>query len=156
MEYAMSKNLRKPLRLDRLTPVGRIQRSSGTRDRRLFRELNKMIDQLRDYGRFDILRALREGEWTPLEIYRLYRAHGANPTAIRLERAAPLTTTIDAWLGQRERQGTLRPTTLQMYRSCLKRVTASAGPAATLLAAGENSPESAGEKVAPPWFWVAG
>ncbi len=52
--------------LDRIIDgVGRIQRSSGTYDHKLFRELNKMIDQLRDYGRLDILRALRDGEWSP-------------------------------------------------------------------------------------------
>jgi integrase len=129
----MSARSKNPLRLDRVvTGVGRIQRSSGTRDRRLFRELHKMIDQLRDYGRTDILRALRDGHWAPLEVYRLYRRAGANPAAIRLERAASLQATIERWLTQREQQGTLRPTTLQMYRSCLRRVTERASPDATL------------------------
>jgi hypothetical protein len=124
---------KKPCRLDRLVAgVGRIQRSTGTRDRKLVRELNKMIDQLRDYGRTDILRAIRDAEWTPREVYVLYRAAGANPTAIRLEHAAELQAAADAWLAQRERLGTLRPTTLQMYRSCLRRVLEGAPPQATL------------------------
>lgn len=71
------KNRTKPFRLDRLVPgVGRIQRSSRTHDRRLFRQLNQMIDQMRDYGQHDILRAMRDGEWAPLEVYRLYRGSG--------------------------------------------------------------------------------
>jgi hypothetical protein len=124
---------KKPLRLDRIVAgAGRIQRSSGTRDRRLFRELNKMIDQLRDYGRTDILGAIRDGEWTPRAVYKLYRVAGANPAAIRLEQAADLQTAIDKWLAQRQRLGTLRPTTLQMYRSCLRRVMEKAQPDATL------------------------
>ncbi len=127
------KNRKKPFRLDRVVAgVGRIQRSSGTHDRRLFRQLNQMIDQMRDYGQHDVLRAIRDGEWTPLEVYRLYRGSGSNPHAVRLERSSDLRTSIDHWLGQRERLGTLRPSTLQMYRSCLRRVTAAAAPAATL------------------------
>ena len=119
------KNRKKPFRLDRVVAgVGRIQRSSGTHDRRLFRQLNQMIDQLRDYGQHDILRAIRDGEWTPLEVHRLYRKGGSNPHAVRLERAADLRTSIDHWLTQRERLGTLRPSTLQMYRSCMRRITA--------------------------------
>ena len=127
------KNRKKPFRLDRVVAgVGRIQRSSGTHDRRLFRQLNQMIDQMRDYGQHDVLRAIRDGEWTPLEVYRLYRGSGSNPHAVRLERSSDLRTSIDHWLEQRERLGTLRPSTLQMYRSCLRRVTAAAAPAATL------------------------
>lgn len=129
----LRKSKKKPLRIDRIVAgIGRIQRSSGTHDRRLLRELNKMIDQLRDYGRLDILRALRDGEWTPLEIYRLYRVAGANPAGIRFEKATDLQAAIDNWLDRREQMGTLRPTTLQMYRSCLRRVMEKAAPGATL------------------------
>ena len=99
----MARFQKKPLRLDRIiASVGRIQRSSGTHDRRLFRQLNQMIDQLRDYGRHDILRAIRDGEWTPLDVYRLYRAHGSNPHGVRLEHAADLQTAIDRWFDQRK------------------------------------------------------
>ena len=74
---AANKKPKKPFRLDRVVAgVGRIQRSSGTHDRRLFRQLNQMIDQMRDYGQHDVLRAIRDGEWTPLEVYRLYRGSG--------------------------------------------------------------------------------
>ena len=115
---------KKPYRLDRVVAgAGRIQRSTGTRDRRLVRELNKMVDQLRDYRRLDILTAIRDGDWSLQEVYERFVASGANPNAIRLERAAPLKTEIKAWFDSRKRLNNLSKTTLQMYDSCMHRIT---------------------------------
>lgn len=61
--------------IDRRTRVGRIAVASGTTHAPTFRRLNEMISTLNETGRDDILRALREGELSPLGVYDAFRSH---------------------------------------------------------------------------------
>lgn len=61
--------------IDRRTRVGRIAVASGTTHAPTFRRLNEMVTSLNETGRDDILRALREGELSPLGVYDAFRSH---------------------------------------------------------------------------------
>lgn len=95
------KGLRGSYILDRKTRVGRIVRASGTRHLPTFRRINEMITTLNETGRDDILRALREGELSPLSVYGAFRTNELHrlPTRVELK---PLKESLDAWLDQVE------------------------------------------------------
>jgi hypothetical protein len=61
--------------IDRRTRVGRIAVASGTTHAPTFRRLNEMITTLNETGRDDILRALRDGEISPLSVYAAFRVN---------------------------------------------------------------------------------
>lgn len=67
-------NGRGTLRVDRsFAVVGRIARASGTNDARLFKRVNEMLDALFAIPRFDLLRSLRDGKRSFLEVYEFWR-----------------------------------------------------------------------------------
>lgn len=60
--------------LDRRFPhVGRIKRASGTTHAPTYRRLNEMLDGLWQRGRLDLLRAIRDGQLKPLQVWDAYR-----------------------------------------------------------------------------------
>lgn len=61
--------------LDRtIKGVGRIKRASGTNDPELAKLMDAMLKTLRKAGRLDVLRAIRDGVNTPLEVWNKFRA----------------------------------------------------------------------------------
>lgn len=63
------------LQIDRRAgPVGRIQRSSGTYSRRLFREINQVITHLIQHGRWGPLEDLRDGRIRPVDLPQMWSA----------------------------------------------------------------------------------
>lgn len=83
--------------IDRRTRVGRIAVASGTKHAPTFRRLNEMITTLNETGRSDILRAIREGELSPLAVYESFRTNELHklPTGVELK---PLQESLEAWL----------------------------------------------------------
>lgn len=61
--------------IDRRTRVGRIAVASGTNHLPTFRRLQQMITVLNETGRSDILRAIRESELSPLQVYESFRVN---------------------------------------------------------------------------------
>lgn len=57
----------------RFPGVGRINRASGTTDPKVLRKIKRMLAELKDDGRLDILRAIRDGHVTCLEVYDAWR-----------------------------------------------------------------------------------
>lgn len=69
-------NKRGTYTLDRTVKgVGRIKRASGTNDAALAKLMDAMLLTLKKAGRLDVLRAIRDGVNTPLEVWNKYRAH---------------------------------------------------------------------------------
>jgi hypothetical protein len=63
--------------LDRdFQPLGQLRLASGTKDPVLFKRMNDLITVLKESGRLELLRALRDGVFTPLELYRRTRIAG--------------------------------------------------------------------------------
>lgn len=87
--------------LDRVTPVGRIKRASGTTDARVLRRLGTMLTDLGDAGRHDYLRALLAGRVRPLDLYQTYRVHGAARMPA-MDQVQELRAALDQWAAQAE------------------------------------------------------
>lgn len=92
-------NKRGTYRLDIRTPIGRIARASGTAHEPTFR---KMIEMIAEFGgqeplRLDILRAIRDGNLSPIVVYDAYRSRRLDelPTTEALREVTPA---LDAWL----------------------------------------------------------
>ncbi|HEY7236544.1 MAG TPA: hypothetical protein VH539_20455 [Gemmatimonadaceae bacterium] len=58
------------LMIDRIFKgVGRIKRRSGTTAPAMLRKINRALTELYEEGRLDVLRALRDGKLTPMQVY---------------------------------------------------------------------------------------
>lgn len=57
----------------RIRDVGRIHRASGTSDKTVRKDIKKMLRALRSEGRLDILRAIRDGQLTFLNVLDAHR-----------------------------------------------------------------------------------
>lgn len=81
----------------RFRGVGRVKRASGTTSKVVLRRLNRMMTALFDEGRLDLLRAVRDGELTPLALLDAYQRKSLDrlPTA---QLAAPLAAAWLAWV----------------------------------------------------------
>lgn len=66
----------------RIRGVGRIHRASGTLDKVVRRNLKRMLRALRDAGRLDILRAIRDGKASFLTVYDAYQRKGLDSLPI--------------------------------------------------------------------------
>lgn len=77
--------------------VGRIKKRSGTYTPAVKRKLERMLDGLYDEGRLDILRLIRDGKLTLLEVHHAYqrKALGQLPTG---ETVVPLTRAMQRWI----------------------------------------------------------
>lgn len=61
-------------RIDRVFKgVGRIARASGTRSLKRFRAIDNLLTELHEDGKLDVLRAIRDGSLSPLEVYSASR-----------------------------------------------------------------------------------
>lgn len=91
------KGLRGSFIIDRRTRVGRIAVASGTNHVPTFKRLNEMVTTLNETGRADLLRALRDGELSPLAVYEAFRVNELHrlPTG---ETLRPLKESLEAWL----------------------------------------------------------
>jgi integrase len=129
------------LKLDRVFPgIGRINISSGTDKRTIFREINAMLTALYSTARFDLLREIRESASRPigqrisplflLDAFRRGRLDQL-PTATTLR---PLVEAFDAWTaGGNTRKGRAwSKWYAQAHRSVRKRVIATARAGATI------------------------
>src|SRR5690242_19906564 len=59
----------------RFKGVGRINRASGTTDRKVKHAIERMLRTLFEQGRLDVLRAIRDGQVSFLETYDAFRRH---------------------------------------------------------------------------------
>lgn len=114
--------------LDRRVPgVGRIKRASGTTHAPTFRRLNEMIDGLRETGRLDLLRAIKGGRLTPLEVWDAYRV-GQLARLPDAEQLAGLRAAMDAWLAGVDASANHRST----LKSSVAHLARAAGAGATV------------------------
>lgn len=88
--------------LDRVTPVGRLKRATGTRDVRVARRLGAMITDLIDAARHDYLRAIRSGQLRPLDVYQVYRGATSAAGMPAVDQLQPLGAALTAWAAQAE------------------------------------------------------
>jgi len=87
--------------IDVVTHVGRIKRASGTMEPPVLKKLKGMITALAGSTHAEYVRAIRDGQMTPLEVYDLYRVHGADkmPT---MDAIKGLGAALDAWIKDAE------------------------------------------------------
>lgn len=80
--------------LDRvIRDVGRIKRASGTTHQATFRAMSQMLDGLRERGRLDILKGIRDGALSPLLVWSHYRTGSLE----KIPSAESLVPLYDAW-----------------------------------------------------------
>jgi integrase len=81
--------------------VGRIKRASGTTNPAVRRKINRMLDTFEDEGRLDLLRALRDGDLTFMQVHDAYQRKALDqlPTADTIR---PLGETMRAWIAEYE------------------------------------------------------
>jgi len=96
----------------RFRGVGRIRRSSGTSNRKLYNRVMDMLEELQ--ARPEYLRAVMDGQRHVLEIYEAYSVHGVYGLP-PLDGFASLGSEMEAWLLGAE----LAATTRQSYASCM-------------------------------------
>lgn len=77
--------------------VGRIKKASGTTIPAVRRKLSRMLTALADEGRIDLLRAIRDGDLTLMEVHDAYQRNALDklPTAAT---AKPLATAMEKWI----------------------------------------------------------
>jgi hypothetical protein len=86
------------LRVDRtFRGIGRIAKATGTSDPAMRRRLSRMLDVLFEDGRFDVLRAVRDGQLTLLEVYDAYSRRSLHelPVGATMQNLAA---TMKAWI----------------------------------------------------------
>lgn len=115
-------------RLDRrLRGVGRICIASGTTHAPTFRRLNEMLGGLQERGRLDLLRAIRDGQLAPLQVYEAYRVGELDrlPTAETMGALSPaLTAFVEGYTGS--------PSHKANMKSAVKHITRAASSTTTL------------------------
>lgn len=115
-------------RLDRrLRGVGRICIASGTSHAPTFRRLNEMLGGLQERGRLDLLRAIRDGQLAPLQVYEAYRVGELDrlPTAETMGALAPaLAAFVEGYTGSESHKANMK--------SAVKHITREASATATL------------------------
>lgn len=81
----------------RFRGVGRLKKASGTKLKVVQNRLNRMLDVLYADGRLDILRLIRDGKLTLLEVHDAYQRRTLDqlPTGATI---APLVKTMEAWV----------------------------------------------------------
>jgi integrase len=77
--------------------VGRVKKATGTTDPRVRRKMNRMLDDLADQGRLDLLRALRDGELTLMELHDAYQRRALDALPLG-PIARPLPKTMQSWI----------------------------------------------------------
>lgn len=87
--------------IDVVTRVGRIKRASGTNDEAVLKKLKKMIRTLAGSTHAEYVRAIRDGQMSPLEVYALFRVHGAEKMP-KMDAIQGLGAALDAWIKDAE------------------------------------------------------
>jgi hypothetical protein len=77
--------------------VGRIKRATGTNNPAVRRKLDAMLTHLADEGKLELLRAIRDGELTLLEVHDAYQRRALEQLPIA-GTARPLAPAMRAWL----------------------------------------------------------
>ena len=97
-------------RIDRVFPgVGRIAVTSGTRLRTEFAKRNALLTSLAEKGRLDLLRAVRRGDLTVIELYAAHREDRLDAmTGERHTMRLALWPTVDGWVQKSARAPTSR------------------------------------------------
>jgi hypothetical protein len=106
----------------RYSAIGRIRRASGTHDKHTFRQILSMLRELHDTGRHSVLREIRDGLISPIQVYGFWREGQLDhlPSAMSLR---PITPTIPDWIDKH----TLTETTKRNYKSEISRFATFAG-----------------------------
>jgi integrase len=81
--------------------VGRIKRATGTTNPIVKRKISKMLTDLRSEGRLDLLRDVRDGNTTLLELYDAYRRNALHEIATG-PTAKPLAETMRKWIDKQD------------------------------------------------------
>ena len=81
----------------RFRHVGRIKRASGTSNTATFRRVNEMLTALHQMGRLDLLRAIRDGHLSPLQVWNAFRL-GELERLPSAEMLAPLAPALEAFV----------------------------------------------------------
>lgn len=115
--------------IDRRTRVGRISIASGTTHAPTFRRLNEMITSLGETGRGDLLREIRDGRLTPLEVYEAFRVNELHKLPLG-DMLRPLAQALETWLSTVECSKSQRAA----HKTMINKVTArGAGTVADLM-----------------------
>lgn len=77
--------------------VGRIKRATGTTSRRMYDRITAMCTELYEDGRLDILRALRTGELSFLQVYEAHRKRALEQLPLGLT-GQPLGRALQTWI----------------------------------------------------------
>lgn len=107
-------------RLDRrFRHVGRIKREWGTDHKATIKAMEGMLTTLFATGRLDILRALQDKTYSPLQVWDAHRRHELErlPTAATL---APLKESMEKWISKKECSSSHRLSLSQSLRHFLR------------------------------------
>jgi len=100
----------------RFNKIGEIRRASGTNDQKTFRAIEKLMKELYDTGKHQILREVRDGIVSPLQVYAFWKEGRLEelPTTSTIR---PIHPTIPDWIDTHE----VAETTKRNYKSEVKR-----------------------------------
>jgi integrase len=106
----------------RFKGIGRIQRASGTKDKKTFRAILTMMDELYHTGKHDVLREIQAGVVTPLEVYGFWTAGKLDslPSASTLQKVDP---TFFTWCDAHD----ITDTTKKDYKGNVRRMIGAVG-----------------------------
>jgi hypothetical protein len=86
------------LLLDRIFPgVGRVKKASGTTVVKTRNKMNRMLTTLYEDGRLDILRAIRDGQLTPMEVYSAFQRKALHELPLA-DSAKHLSESMSQWI----------------------------------------------------------
>ena len=77
--------------------VGRIKKATGTTNPAVRRKISRMLTALHDDGRLDLLRAIRDGKLTALEVYDAYQRKTLSALAVG-DTLPLLSAALTAWI----------------------------------------------------------
>jgi integrase len=81
--------------------VGRVKKATGTTNPKVVRKLSEMLTELHEDGRLDILRAIRDGKLTLMEVYDAKRRRKLDELVTDAT-ARPLSEAMQAWIDKLE------------------------------------------------------
>lgn len=88
--------------VDREFPgVGRIKKASGTTNPVVKRKISRMLTELKSEGRLDLLRDIRDGHYTLMEVYDAHRRNALHEIATGAT-AKPLAEAMRKWIEKQE------------------------------------------------------
>lgn len=89
----------KSLRIDRrFKGAGRIALVTGTRDRKLFDAFDRMLTELHEEGRLEVLRAIKDRFYSIQQVYEARRNNRLGSLATDIKLQEPLWEAVEEWL----------------------------------------------------------